>query len=329
MRAQLAGIRGWVAFLDDELTVAVEDLRAAIDAELRFGAHSVASVQLAILARAHFAAGAWGEAVVAAERAVTLSTELRQPAAQPFAWWAAALVPAARGEFDEAEGYARLAAGVPGSAARPVGRRRDHARAGARRQGRAGARARRPRECGGASAARAAHAPGFWPWQDLYAGALVAPLGRLDEADGFLTAHEQRAAERSHRSMRGRLARGCGAHWRPRAASVTARRRASTARRRSTSPTCPTRRRSRGSRTGSSCAAWAAGGAPEKELLAARETLAALGARPALERCERELAAAGLRVPHALRVPATDPAGTGRRGVVARGSPTPRSRRSP
>ena len=36
-------------------------------------------------------------------------------------------------------------------------------------------------------------APGFWPWQDLYAEALVG-VGRVDDADAFLAPHEALAA---------------------------------------------------------------------------------------------------------------------------------------
>ena len=35
--------------------------------------------------------------------------------------------------------------------------------------------------------------PGFWPWQDLYADALVS-AGRLVEAEAFLVPHERLAA---------------------------------------------------------------------------------------------------------------------------------------
>jgi ATP/maltotriose-dependent transcriptional regulator MalT len=48
--------------------------------------------------------------------------------------------------------------------------------------------------------------PGFWPWQDLYADALVG-LGRVAEADVFLRPHETLAAERGRCSMIAKLAR--------------------------------------------------------------------------------------------------------------------------
>ena len=56
------------------------------------------------------------------------------------------------------------------------------------------------------SAREAVDEPGFWPWQDVYAEALV-DLGRLEEAERFLPAHEALAHERGRRSMIARLAR--------------------------------------------------------------------------------------------------------------------------
>jgi len=46
--------------------------------------------------------------------------------------------------------------------------------------------------------------PGWWPWADAYANALVM-LGRTEDADAFLRPHEQLAAERGHRSTQARL----------------------------------------------------------------------------------------------------------------------------
>ena len=56
------------------------------------------------------------------------------------------------------------------------------------------------------SAREAVDEPGFWPWQDVYAEALV-DLGRLEEAERFLPVHEALAHERGRRSMIARLAR--------------------------------------------------------------------------------------------------------------------------
>lgn len=46
--------------------------------------------------------------------------------------------------------------------------------------------------------------PGFWPWHDVYANALVV-TNRVEEADAFLRPHEELAAERRHRSTIARL----------------------------------------------------------------------------------------------------------------------------
>ncbi|HWC21663.1 MAG TPA: LuxR C-terminal-related transcriptional regulator [Flexivirga sp.] len=47
--------------------------------------------------------------------------------------------------------------------------------------------------------------PGFWPWADVYANALVVS-GQLDQADRFLRPHEERAAAAELGSAIGRLA---------------------------------------------------------------------------------------------------------------------------
>ena len=46
--------------------------------------------------------------------------------------------------------------------------------------------------------------PGYWPWPDLLANAMVLD-GQLDDADVFLRPHEQRAKTRGHRSAQARL----------------------------------------------------------------------------------------------------------------------------
>ncbi len=48
--------------------------------------------------------------------------------------------------------------------------------------------------------------PGFWPWQELYADALVA-TGRLGEAEAFLLHHEEIARRRGRDSAISKLAR--------------------------------------------------------------------------------------------------------------------------
>jgi DNA-binding CsgD family transcriptional regulator len=136
--------------------------------------------------------------------------------------------------------------------------------------------------------------PGFWPWQDLYADALVA-LDRAAEADRFLRPHEERAAARKRPSMIARLARVRG---RVEAASGR-REQAEAAFRRAREHIEPLGmpyedaliRLAHGQflrRNGRRRAA-------ADELTSALDLLTELGARPAQERCERELEACGLK----------------------------------
>ena len=66
------------------------------------------------LARAGFALGAWDEAAADAERAVSLLEESGHVWLRPLARFAAATVPAARGEWAAAEEHARAAVARPG-----------------------------------------------------------------------------------------------------------------------------------------------------------------------------------------------------------------------
>ena len=111
--AQLRGKRGWLRCADDDLGRGRADLEAAAEAELRLGALSIGAIHLTTLARAHYAAGAWEDAVVAAERAVAISSELEHAPGRAFVWWGAVAVPAARGDWAAADAYAARGAAEP------------------------------------------------------------------------------------------------------------------------------------------------------------------------------------------------------------------------
>jgi DNA-binding CsgD family transcriptional regulator len=136
--------------------------------------------------------------------------------------------------------------------------------------------------------------PGLFRWQHLYADALVR-LGRFQEAGGFLARHEAIAAARGRRSAMLRLARARarleGARDQVQEADDTWARALELAR----SLPMPYEQaltelghgqflRRRGQRR-----------AAVATLTTARERFAALGAQPALELCERELTASGLK----------------------------------
>jgi ATP/maltotriose-dependent transcriptional regulator MalT len=134
--------------------------------------------------------------------------------------------------------------------------------------------------------------PGFWPWAHLYADALVS-LGRLDEAEAALATHERVARERGARAMGARLARVRGALHLARDEHEHAAR--AFAQAASTLPAgLPYDRALLAFAHGRSLRRAGQRRQAAETLQEARAVLAALGARPALERCVRELDACGL-----------------------------------
>jgi DNA-binding CsgD family transcriptional regulator/tetratricopeptide (TPR) repeat protein len=292
--AQLRGMRGWLRFADDDLLGAKADLAAAIELELRLGALNIGAIHLTVLSRAHYARGEWDEAVAVAARAPSVATELAAAPGRSFVWWAAVAVPAARGDWAAAAPF------LEGAAREPVDAPDRLVAIGMARALVACARG----DAAGVIAALAdveriaprdsVDAPGFWPWQDLYAEALVS-AGRPRDADAFLRAQEALAEKRGSASMIAKLARARGRLE----ASVRHADAARQAYERALMTIVPLAmpyetaqiqlgfgqflRRERHRR------------AALAQLGAARETFATLGARPALELCERELEACGLR----------------------------------
>jgi DNA-binding CsgD family transcriptional regulator len=133
--------------------------------------------------------------------------------------------------------------------------------------------------------------PGFWPWQDLYAEALVG-AGRLGEAEVFLARHEELAAARGRGALVARLARARGrleaARGRTAAAEAAFGRAAGELER------LPFQRGLLELAHGQVLRRAGQRRAAATRLSAARERLAGLRARPYVERCEQELAACGL-----------------------------------
>ena len=133
--------------------------------------------------------------------------------------------------------------------------------------------------------------PGFWPWENLYADALI-DLDRLADAEAFLRCHEPRVLDR--RSMTARLARS--------RARLDALRR-DDARAEAGFEASAAMLRAIGMPYELALTELAHGRflrrrrrrrAAAESVAAARERFAALGARPALESCDRELHASGL-----------------------------------
>jgi DNA-binding CsgD family transcriptional regulator len=259
---------------------------------------SAGSVWLAVwslvwLSRAEFAVGAWDAAAAAAERAVSLLEESGHEWLRPLARLAAVTVLAARGEWVAAEEHAGAASAGPGDYALMV------VSAGVARALVPAARGdhdgvlRALAPVVGLSEREGVDEPGFWPWQDVYAEALVG-AGRLAEAEEFLVPHEQRAAVRGRGSMVARLARVRGrlegARGRLSVAEAAFGRAAGELER----VGLPFERALVDLVHGQVLRRAGRRRAAAERLSAARERLAGLRARPFLERCEQELAACGL-----------------------------------
>ncbi|QJY48911.1 LuxR family transcriptional regulator [Pseudonocardia broussonetiae] len=291
--------RGVLRLVDDDLDGARADLVSVAAVASERGILNTAAFGLAYLARAEWVAGDWDEALVHAERAVAINMESDFGFMRAAVVGIAALVPAARGDWDAAEGF------LAGVVARPDGYERSTVAL-------AMARARIGEACADPAAVlsalepvrRFAHRdavdePGFWTWQDLYSDALVA-VGRAEEADGFLVPHEELARLRGRRSALGRLARARGrieaALGRPEQAEAAFERAVAAV-------------EGRGLPFEQARIELAAGQFLRRAgkrrraadlLTAAQRRFTGLGARPFAERCEAELAASGLR-------PATGP----------------------
>jgi DNA-binding CsgD family transcriptional regulator len=284
---------GWRRLAADDLPRARAELTEAVSAGQRSGSTRSALWAFCWLSRTDFALGAWDDAVADAGHALGLVDETGHEWLRPLARWAAAAVPIARGDWAVAREHVRLAAAHAGDYELSI------AAAGMARAQLAATLgdhdgvlhaceallAIRPRD--------AVDEPGFWPWTDLYADALVS-AGRVDEADAFLGLHEQRATERQRHSVVARLARVRGrveaACNRPEAAEAAFRRGLE----RLGELPLPYDRALLELAFGEVLRRQGRRRAAADQLRAAHERFTALRAHPYLDRCERELLACGL-----------------------------------
>ncbi|MEE2032786.1 helix-turn-helix transcriptional regulator [Rhodococcus chondri] len=195
---------GWLALAVDEPDWARTELEAAEPTTFRGGSLRISLWSQAWLARTQFALGAWGDALRTVDRAAAQLDSTGLDLLRPLVHWTGAQVHALRGDWSAA---------------------REHLR-----RGRAGTNdyalmlvpsCIAAAQCAEVSAdydgvlryleplvamqsRQALDEPGFWPWPDLYGNALVM-TGRIDEADSFLRPHEERAADRGHRSAKARV----------------------------------------------------------------------------------------------------------------------------
>ncbi|MFB7090317.1 AAA family ATPase [Streptomyces sp. NPDC056296] len=196
--------RGWVDLAQDAPEAARRRLETAVPTGYRMGSTRISLWAQGWLARTQFALGAWTEAIETVQHAAARLDDVRIELVRPLIHWTGAQIHALRGDWETAEEHCRQAAAainhyevmlVPACLARAQVNE-------ARGDYRGVIEALTP--ILELPTRASIDEPGFWPWADVYANALVM-TGDLEEADTFLAPHEELALRRNHRSTRARL----------------------------------------------------------------------------------------------------------------------------
>lgn len=285
--------RGWVDLALDAPETARRRLENAVPTGYRRGSTRISLWAEGWLARTQFALGAWPDALETVHRAAARWSEVRIELVRSLIHWTGAQIHALRGDWEAADEHTQAAAAdlhhyevvlVPACLARAqvAEARGDYAQV---------IEALAPvvqltnRE--------SVDEPGFWPWPDLYANALVV-TGDLDEADTFLTRHEERAAARRHRSATARLGYARGRLTAARGDIDTARDQFDGALAQLEGLPLPYDRARVSFAYGQTLRRAGKRREADGVLKNARDLYRALGARTYVERCDRELKAGGL-----------------------------------
>ncbi len=195
---------GWLHLATDDVDLALAELENAVPTDFLGGSTRISLWAHAWLARTHFVTGEWDAALRTAHNALELAARTGMTLLVPLLRWTVTQVHALRGDWQTADdslregdspanGYPIMR--VPAALARA-------AVAEARTDYDGVLRALAPLTQPWASGD--IEEPGFWPWPDVYANALVIK-GRYVDADAFLVDHERRALARGHRSAQARL----------------------------------------------------------------------------------------------------------------------------
>jgi Response regulator containing a CheY-like receiver domain and an HTH DNA-binding domain len=287
---------GWLHLATDNLQEAREELESAVPTDHLGGSLRISLWARAWLARVQFVTGDWDAALRTATTGAGLAEQSGMTLLMPLLQWTRAQVHTLRGDWTKAElclrhgtfsGQDYAIMRIPSALARAAWH---EARADYPAVVRTLAPLAEP------WAQEWVSSPGFWPWADVHANALVVS-GRLAEADSFLQPHEQRAAEAGHSSAVARLAYARG-RWHGQHGDLdAARERFTTAiglLEQLPSPYDLARVHFAFGQT-----LRRAGRRAEADdvLSTAGEQFARLGATTYVRRCERELAAGGVNVP--------------------------------
>ncbi|MGH8897371.1 MAG: helix-turn-helix transcriptional regulator [Egibacteraceae bacterium] len=287
-------VRGIVRLWTGALTGARADLAATTSAAWSQRLSGLQVMGLGCLAAAEYHLGFWDDSLTHAAAAVSLTEVTDRCCFTPTGDAVSAWVLAARGDWGAAQAHVRAAKSAVGAQS-VVGTTTAASAAAlvAYARGDHDAVVRAVQPILGLRHRDGIDEPGVFLWREHYADAL-ASLGRLDEAEAALTPFEALACERGRQSAMANAARVRGNLEAARGNDVLARAAFERGLRHLDGLPFPLDHarlhhaygqflRRAGERT-----------AAARELAVGRETCAALGARPLLERCEHELAVCGL-----------------------------------
>ncbi|WP_309231563.1 LuxR C-terminal-related transcriptional regulator [Nocardia sp. SYP-A9097] len=283
--------KGWLALALDDLDSARLLLESAVPTAFRFGSVRISLWAQVWLARVQFALGEWDDALRTVEHGVAEAEASGLDFIRPLMHWTGAQIHALRGEDEPANQHLQLGRTnsreylvmhIPSALAHA-----QYAEAHADHEGVI-------RALG--SVARVApdsDQAGFWPWADVYATALVMS-GRAAEADRFLRRYEDDARRIGHRSSLGRLGSVRGRIAEATDGIAAAAAIFEQALREIESLPLPYERARIAFAYGQTLRRAGKRREADTMMRSARETFAALGAHTYVERCDRELKAAGV-----------------------------------
>ncbi len=287
--------RGVLRYYTEDLQAAGADLGAVVLAGARSGPLRTRVNGLACLAKTEYRLGAWDDSVAHADLAVSLAEDAEHAWAFAFCRSVATIALAGRGDWERAEAHARGAV----EAATASGTAVDLAYAASAQAHVAFARADPAAVVAAVEPVTELWErdgftePSFLPWREQYADALVS-LGRLEEAEAALGVFEAMARLRRRRSSLAGAARVRGRLQAARGDIEAAETTFEDALAHLEGVPTPFFRALVQDAHGCHLRRIGQRRAAAAHLRSARATYADLGARPFVERCERELAACGL-----------------------------------
>jgi DNA-binding CsgD family transcriptional regulator len=195
--------QGWLHLVLGELDEARAELESAIPTTTLGGSSRISLWASGWLARVHFLAGDWDLALRTVAQGLRRAERTGIVIVSPLLAWTAAQIHSLRGDHERAERVLRDAdSGADDYEIMAVPRRLARASvAEVRADYAAVVRALAPLDLEHTAVAQ----PGWWPWRDVYANALVME-GHLEEAETFLDHHEDLAREQQNHAELARLA---------------------------------------------------------------------------------------------------------------------------